>query len=174
MNVYAEIVNYNVANEQYNLVLEFEFVPGNTPGFQHLTPYYLDSSGICGPGLLKAPTPTTFDTTMPSAFTLPKSGYVYAVGGHLEDGGITGTLTSNGAALCSSRATYGGSAQYIDWTGTPRVSSMDVCRAVGNATAGDQWSVTGHYDLTQHPALPIGANSAPVIAAFVAFILHAS
>ncbi|KAK8120146.1 hypothetical protein PG999_004266 [Apiospora kogelbergensis] len=172
MNVYAEMINYNTADEQYNLTLEFEFVPGTAPGFHHLTPYYLESSGICGSGLLTAPTPTTFNTTMPSPFTLTKPGYVYSVGGHLENGGITGALTSNGAAICSAQASYGGSVQYIDWTGTPRLSSMGVCRAVGNVTAGDQWSVTGHYDLTQHPALPIGSNNAPVIAAFVAFVDH--
>ncbi|KAK6850732.1 hypothetical protein PG987_000366 [Apiospora arundinis] len=168
MNVYAEMVNYNADAQQYNLILEFEFVPGTTAGFQHLTPYYLDTSGICGPGLLTAPTPTTFDTTMPGAYTITKPGFVYAVGGHLEDGGITAELTKNGAAICTSQATYGGSAQYIDWTGTPRVSWMDICHAVGNVTTGDQLSVTGHYDLTQHPALPVGSNSAPVIAAFLA------
>ncbi|KAK8053556.1 hypothetical protein PG996_012857 [Apiospora saccharicola] len=173
MNVYAEVVNYNPDAQEYFLVLEFEFVPGTAAGFQHLTPYYLDSSGPCGPSMLTAPPNTTiFDTIMPGTFSLPKSGYVYAVGGHVEDGGTSLELLSNGATLCEAQASYGGSASYVDWTGTPRVSSMTTCFDVGNQTAGDQWSVTGHYDLTQHPVLPLGSNPAPVVAAFEAFVLH--
>lgn len=172
MNVYAEVVNYNAAAEDYYLTLEFEFVPGTTEGFQHLTPYYLDSSGVCGPSLLTAPTNTTFDTVMPGTFALPRSGYLYALGGHLEDGGTALTLLSNGAALCECDASYGTAPSYVDWAGTPRLSAMSLCRDVGNQTAGDQWSVTGHYDLTQHPALGFGSNPAPVVAAFEAFVLH--
>lgn len=172
MNVHAEFVNYNAAAEDYYLTLEFEFVPGTAKGFQHLTPYYLDSSGVCGPSLLTVSTNTTFDTIMPGTFSLPKSGILYAVGGHVEDGGTSVKLVSNGATLCESQAAYGGSPSYVDWTGTPRVSSMSVCFDVGDQTAGDQWSVTGHYDLTQHPALPFGSNPAPVVAAFEAFVLH--
>ncbi|KAK8069396.1 hypothetical protein PG994_006012 [Apiospora phragmitis] len=171
MDVYAEILNYNTVAEQYNLIMEWETI-NSTADFQHLTPYYLDSSGVCGPGLLTAPTNTTFDTTMPSPYTLPKSGFVSAVGGHLEDGGITNTLTSNGATLCASQASYGGSAHYIDQNGTPRISSMGLCLDVGNQTAGDQWYVTGHYDLTQHPAMPAGSNPAPVVAAILVFMKH--
>ncbi|KAK8018155.1 hypothetical protein PG991_007345 [Apiospora marii] len=172
MSIYAEVLNYNDADEDYFLTFEFEFVPGTVEGFQHLTPYYLDSSGVCGPSLLTAPNNATFDTVMPGTFTFPQSGYVYAVGGHLEDGGVSLELLSNGAALCEADASYGGSPAYVDWSGTPRLSSMSVCYGVGNQTAGDQWSVTGHYDLTQHPALPFGINPAPVVAAFEAFVLH--
>ncbi|KAK8044985.1 hypothetical protein PG993_005009 [Apiospora rasikravindrae] len=173
MDIYTEILNYNAAAEQYNLVLEFEFVPSTAAGFRHLTPYYLDSSGVCGPGMLTAPPNTPiFDTTMPGTYALPKSGLVWAVGGHLEDGGINLQLTGNGATLCASKAGYGETPSYVDFAGTPRISSMGLCFDVGNQTAGDQWSITGHYDLTQHPALPFGNNPAPVVAAIEAFVLH--
>ncbi|KAK7943128.1 uncharacterized protein PG986_012241 [Apiospora aurea] len=157
MDIYAEILNYNAADEQYNLIMEFEFVPSTAAGFQHLTP---------------TPNTTIFDTTMPAPYALPKSGLLWAVGGHLEDGGATLQLTGNGVPLCTSQAGYGDTPSYVDWNGTPRISSMGVCFDIGNQTVGDQWSVTGHYDLTQHPVLLFGNNPAPVVAAIEAFVLH--
>src|SRR5262245_15823180 len=90
------------------ITVTYDYVPSSTPGIKDATPIWLDINQ-CGNSERPA---KTGQYSYDYSFTMPRSGKLLAIGGHLHDGGTNITIAQNGRVVCDSVATYGGNPEY--------------------------------------------------------------
>ena len=172
----AELMN--VANHSRDAVItyEWDYVAGSPDEYARLTPLWLDVSGICGSADVTVPSgQDTFTYKLEPPWRSTISGEVLLTGGHVHDGGIRTELIKNGQVICDSVAGYGERPEFMEpadgmnmdmGAGINRsmeiahMSSMTVCRGLGPAKVGDEWSVHAFYNLTEHR--PMMGSGAPL------------
>lgn len=118
---------------------------------------------------------------------------VLVTASHLHDGAVQLDIAKNGKTLCEGVATYGGSPEYIsqvpgpDMPGMPgmsmsmsmgpvpltHISAIAMCYGVGATSSNDQWSVTAHYNLTEHPGLEtVNGQAKPIMGIGLLFFVE--
>ncbi|OAA64219.1 hypothetical protein SPI_02866 [Niveomyces insectorum RCEF 264] len=157
-------------------------------GFAAVVPLWLDIDGACGAFTNNSEVAVPADSavftyTMPVPWTPAARLDVYAAAGHLHDGGLQLDFVKNGQVVCSSVAAYGETPGYVSppaagmgtgmgmgmgTTGmtdadTTHISSLTYCPDLGTTHAGDQWSVTAHYNLTAHPGMETASGASMAI-----------
>lgn len=119
---------------------------------------------------------------------------------HVHDGGESMQVTKNGATVCDSTAKYGESEGYVatsihehggSGTGTgglavsenekrapahtiktPHVSSINSCFLLKDKIQpGDEWSIKANYNLTNHKAMAMGSELAPIMGIGLVYIV---
>jgi hypothetical protein len=97
------------------------------------------------------------------------NGEIMGAAGHLHDGGTNVQLLVNDKLVCDSKATYGGSPEFIgkgmgDHHGgsSPHISNMSICLAgrgfegVTEVKKGQKWDLKALYDYSIYPGMSHG------------------
>ncbi|CAK7226080.1 hypothetical protein SBRCBS47491_006107 [Sporothrix bragantina] len=120
----------------------------------------------------------------------PKNYKVLVAASHLHDGALQLDIAKNGATICEGVATYGQTPEYIsevpgeDMPGMPgmsmgsteltHISSIHVCNDAGTTSSNDKWSVTAHYNLTEHQGLEtVNGQAKPIMGIGLLFLIEA-
>ncbi|KAE9985848.1 hypothetical protein BLS_004528 [Venturia inaequalis] len=84
--------------------------------------------------------------------TIASDGVIFAVRGHLHDGGDYVGLSINGQELCQSKGIYkGGKPDAFNQTSRPTLSDMSTCQDQIPVKKGDIMTIIAKYDLENHP-----------------------
>jgi hypothetical protein len=95
------------------------------------------------------------------------NGEIMAAAGHLHDGGTNIQLLVDDKVVCDSKATYGGSPEFIGkgmggghhGGPSPHISNMSLCvtnQSFGGLTevkAGQKWTLKALYDYNAYPGM---------------------
>jgi hypothetical protein len=158
-NLIYDLMNMTAQPANVTIRVDYDFVPLTTPGIRPMTPIWLDINQ-CGNSEKPAlEGKFTYEYTLTSQWT----GKLLGIAGHLHDGGINVAISKNGQQVCDSRATYGGTPEYIEgpnslhMPGMAHISKMALCRGttanpVTSMVPGDTVHLAANYDMTQHHA----------------------
>jgi hypothetical protein len=149
--VFAEIVNYSNQTKRLFANVEYNYVPGK-PKF--------DVSGAiisvtqCDGGNvgIHAEKGQKVFAVKSKDMKVTMDGYIFAVRGHLHDGGDYVGMSVNNKSMCESKAVYGGAAGTAEGGNWQTVSDMTVCQEPFPIKKGDTLTVVAKYDLQAHPA----------------------
>jgi hypothetical protein len=151
IGVFAEIVNYTNQTKKIFASVEYNYVPGK-PKYDvsgaTLSVTQCDGANV---GIHPPKGQKVFEVNSKD-MKVEMDGYIFAVRGHLHDGGDYVGISVNNKSMCQSKAIYGGAtgtAQEGNWQ---TVSDMSVCKEPFPVKKGDTLKVTAKYDLQAHPS----------------------
>ncbi len=151
----------------------------NTTDFKAAVPIWLDIDGACGTytngSEVAVPADAhVFSYPSPDAWSPAAAYEVLVAGSHMHDGGTRLDIAKNGAVVCEGVAHYGETPGYVStlpddgMSGMPgmnmaaskadagqlaHISSIHTCFDLGATSASDKWTVTAHYNMTEHPGM---------------------
>ena len=183
--MFAELMNENKEPRPVVATITYEFIPIVPPTFERVTSVWLDIGG-CLDSEQPAKNDTAFEYSMQPAWKANFSGRITTILGHLHDGGTHLEVKQNNVTLCDSVAAYGQSAGYNEsmsgGMGTngmdasmdktmSHISSLTTCDVTGAVHAGDEWSVTAHYNTTEYqPMLTINGKLEPIMGISIFYV----
>ena len=136
------------------LTITYEYISFPDESFAHLKLLWLDVGG-CGNSDMPAFANKSFHYTS-SPWIAPTEGRVVGIGGHLHDGGTHLDVMRNGKKVCKCSASYSGDPGHEIGAETDmkmnmeHVSSISFCSNKGVMQPGDEWTVTAHYNTSEH------------------------
>jgi hypothetical protein len=138
----------------------YEYLDGYAEGIDDIQPIWLDVRQ-CGTSEIRPPQSKNVFSI--GADWIPDfSGEIIIAGGHVHDGGTNLKLSLDGKVLCDSKASYGGSKEFIAQTHghTGARGKFEHLRAMSNCftdlnktttlKSGQRWRIEGFYDFNQH------------------------
>lgn len=157
----TELMNMATVPQTAYVTVTWEYITQPPPTFSRVKVLWLDVGGCNGNAHL-----TPKSTTQAFEFKSPDwvsdiSGKITFMGGHLHDGGTHLNIKKNGVDHCDCFASYGASSEGISvhsgtststTIGNAHISDISICKNMNDIMVepGDIWSVTAHYDPTQH------------------------
>jgi hypothetical protein len=161
-----DLMNMNAQAKQVYITVEFGYSPISTPNVRPITPLWLDVAG-CISGSAVPARPGQVFTLRSTPVVSQNVGKLIGIGGHIHDGGINLLVKKNGQVICDSRATYGGTPEYIEgptsleMPGMAHLSQMSRCQGpreapVTSIARGDSFVIEANYDMT--PTGPGGGH----------------
>ena len=167
-----ELMLKNELNIPKDLVfsIEWEFVPGRPAGWGNVRGLWMDIAP-CSAMMsdISPPAGKSQFTLSGPAWTSSVDGRLLNTVGHMHDGGVEVQILSKDQRICSSKASYDGTPQYIPSSQAlalgavkmSHISSYSPCIAIGELKKGDALSLTASYDFNKwRPGLnKIGAQS---------------
>ena len=151
-----ELMLKNEVNKQQEVVfsIEWEFVPGRPAGWQDVKGIWMDVAP-CSAMMSDIEPPagkSKFTLTGPS-WTSTVDGTLLNTVGHMHDGGLEVQITVNGKSVCSSKAEYNTSPDYISDPKSKHISRYTPCIAIGDIKKGDKLALSAGYDFDTYPPL---------------------
>lgn len=156
----TELMNMATMPQTAYVTVTWEYITQPPSSFSNVNVLWLDIGG-CGASD-QPPNSTTqaFEYTSPDWMS-DMSGKITFIGGHLHDGGTHLNVKKNGIDQCDCVATYGTSPEHSGglMTGSAakspdnaHISDISICQNMDNVMVepGDSWTITAHYDPTQH------------------------
>jgi hypothetical protein len=136
--------------------LDVEYLPGKQRDFSNSQCVYL-SVKPCSPEGFR---PDNDKITLTSTgWKAPWDGEVISYVGHMHDGAVGVSVAHENVTFCDSVATYGGNPLFIEPPQTPggkpvpSISNQSQCLPHLKFKKGDDFTITGRFDATQHPYL---------------------
>ncbi|TVY19817.1 hypothetical protein LARI1_G004723, partial [Lachnellula arida] len=175
----AELMNTSEDTQTAVVTITFEYIPHLPPGFNKVTPVWLDIAGCDSDSEVPVKNDAVFEyTSVP--WMANTTGRVVAAIGHIHDGGTHIQISNNNSTLCDCTATYGSSPGYIDaaggmvmnMTGMSAVEMGNVGKHIsaikecdgGQIALGDNVTVTASYNLTEYvPMMYTNGSLAPMM-----------
>jgi hypothetical protein len=184
----VDLMNMNMEDKTVYLTMYYDFLEGPLPaGWDDVRVVWFDANQ-CG-------TSEVTPTRQNGAFTISSwkwtpnfTGKILGVGGHLHDGGMQLDIKVNNKVLCSSKAAYAQSKEYINGGGNgahgasthghgvalKHISSMSSCYVpnipVTELTKDQSWHVEGQYDYSQHDGNKDGNKQAEIMAIALMYV----
>ncbi|KAF2669195.1 hypothetical protein BT63DRAFT_424927 [Microthyrium microscopicum] len=158
----SEIVNYNPKEKEIYLSLDYEFLPGKTPGLMNVGMGALSVEGCAGPTAGFMPPADKPIKYTGSEYIITENGYFVNWMPHLHDGGEKINIFLNGKDVCETKAVYGsdsGSEAVVGGSKWETISSYIPCEKAIAFKKGDKLKMTADYDLTKHRLRPDSAHS---------------
>ncbi|KAF2670691.1 hypothetical protein BT63DRAFT_439670 [Microthyrium microscopicum] len=150
--VLAEIVNYTNETKKVYASVDYNYVSGKPKyDVSSVTLSVTQCNSNANVGIKPEKGQMVFGMASKN-MTVQMDGYIFAVRGHLHDGGDYVGLEVNGKPVCKSKAIYGGkegTSAAGDWQ---TVSDMSTCKDPVPVKKGDLLVVNAKYDLKSHPA----------------------
>jgi hypothetical protein len=171
-SLYSELMNLDEQAKQVWVTMTYEYIPSHPLDYAETKAVWL-GIGQC----LKPPVPSIdgkpypvdkqgrpfdtkpFDVNSP-AWWSPWNGIKLSVGGHLHDGGTSIFIYENENVLCTSKASYGTSPQFIEKStglqgnpGMRHISHMSGCTMMGPLKKGTRYYLTARYNFDKHPTM---------------------
>jgi hypothetical protein len=164
-----DLMNTNSQRKSVYLTITFEYINGKPKGFDDIRPVWFDVDQ-CGVSDVRAKSSNSYVLNA-RTWHANFNGKVVGMAGHLHDGGINLVVSRNGAQVCDSKATYGGSPEYISPSmkmgGTlgiggndnKHISHMTSCyttdkHSLGKVAPGQSWNLKAWYDYHKAPGMP--------------------
>ncbi|KAF8853912.1 hypothetical protein BDZ45DRAFT_729180 [Acephala macrosclerotiorum] len=170
----TELMNTETVNQTGVVTITFEYIPGLPASFSKVTPVWLDIAP-CDQGSEEPAKNGTFQyTSIPWTAPTTIEGRITCAIGHIHDGGTHIDIAQNNQSMCDAIAAYGQSPGYIDpmnssmmnmpgMTTDTHISSISEC-STGQLNAGDNWTVTAYYNMTEHaPMTNTDGSLAPIM-----------
>lgn len=183
LHLLVDLMNMNEAPQAVYMTLDYDFVPGSTPGTKNVRPLWFDAAQC---GISEVPGRTGQYTVQSGTWTSTVAGKFLMGGGHVHDGGTHLTIEQNGQVVCDSVAAYGETPEYRaggamdhDMGGMDHgdmggwhesISSMNFCHNFGDLRVGDRMHITGYYDDSQHAQMSHGGKLHNVMAIALVYI----
>lgn len=140
----GELMNMYDHSQEVVVSTIWDFVPSDASAFAEAVPFWLDIGG-CDSSEQPAMAAGEFSYASPEN-TTHFNGKVAAIGGHLHDGGTHLEILKNGKPICNTQAAYKGD----------HISQMSTCSDATPVAPGDRWSLSAHYDTSEH--VPMANN----------------
>jgi hypothetical protein len=177
-----DLMNENAARTPVNITLNYEFVPGTTPGMKNVKPLWFDANQC---GVSEVPAKTGKYTIGSGQWRSTVSGKMLWSAGHLHDGGTHLTVEKGGQVVCDSIAKYGTKPEYMggmdhgdgmDHGGTGgmdmamSISEQTFCTNMGTLTSGQTMHITGYYDSSLHEEMMHGGKLHNIMAIALMYV----
>jgi hypothetical protein len=156
-NMIYDLMNMTSAARQVYITVTYQYVSTSTPGYRPMTPLWLDINQCANSERPPQSGSYNYGYSLTSQWT----GSMIGIGGHLHDGGTNVTIAKNSVLVCDSRATYGGTPDYIEGSASTHMPGMahisDMSRCHGTAALpvttiapGDRIDLVANYDADAH------------------------
>ena len=150
--VMAEIINYSNKTRKIFANVKYNYVPGKPKyDVSSVTLSVTQCEANANVGIKPEKGQKVFSMASKN-MTIQMDGYIFAVRGHLHDGGDHVEMTVNGKSVCQSKAIYGGASGTAAGGNWTTVSDMSTCNDPIAVKKGDQLAISAKYDLQAHPA----------------------
>ncbi|KAF1810042.1 hypothetical protein P152DRAFT_484128 [Eremomyces bilateralis CBS 781.70] len=151
----AELINYDPAEKETYIKLEYEYLSGGRPeGYLDVVQNAINMEGCKFAGLSIFPPadgPVIYES---NKYDVIANGYLMNLSPHLHDGGIDFQVYVNEKEVCNSKAIYGGGAQAVGEEPWETIVGYEKCPEGIRIVKGDQVHIKAKYDLTQHRLRP--------------------
>jgi len=174
----VDLMNMNAQDKTVYLTMYYDYLEGPLPsGWDDVKTIWFDVNQ-CGTSEYSPPKQSGSYTITSGRWSPNVTGKILGVGGHLHDGGISIDINyGTGKTLCTSKAAYGETTEYINWGGKKGMGGMNMKRSAGaaamgvaekhissmtecyvgrdtmpikNVEKGQSWYVTANYDYSKH------------------------
>jgi len=172
----VDLMNMNSQDKTVYLTMYYDYLEGPLPaGWDDVKVIWFDVNQ-CGTSEYQPPRQSGSYTVTSGRWTPNLTGRILGVGGHLHDGGTSIDINyGTGQTLCTSKAKYAESSEYINWGGKKSMAGMNMKRSaddmgvadkhissmsecyvgrdplpIKEVTRGQSWYVQAHYDYGQH------------------------
>jgi hypothetical protein len=172
------------------LTMTYEYLPVVPKWFRAVTPVWLDITPdeFCGNSEYPVPANRSAFAVEGIPWEATIDGEVVFAGAHVHDGGITLEIMKNNDTVCTSTASYGATAGYVEKVDanltmggmgkdvgfgidTVHVSSMSSCTELGDMRKGQDWWVRATYNFKQHaPMLDMDGSLSKVMGIVLLYV----
>jgi hypothetical protein len=176
-----DLMNENTAATAVRIKLNYEYLPGTTPGIKNVKPLWFDANQC---GVSEVPAQTGKYSIASGNWSSTVRGTLLGGGGHLHDGGTHLTIEKNSQVICDSVARYGtdpafsgggmdhggGGMDGMDHGGMQSISDQTICPDMGTINTGDRMHITGYYDDAMHEQMMHGGKLHNIMAIALVYV----
>jgi len=189
----VDLMNMNMQDKTVFLTMYYDVVDGPLPaGWDDIKVVWFDANQ-CGTSEIR-PKSQSGSYNVASSYWRPNfEGRILGVGGHLHDGGVDLDIIEGKTKLCTSKASYGETKEYLTFGGkggghggmagmnnghdTPEahISRMTACYIdrvlpVTHVKKGQQWYVEAHYDYNKFQGMKDKGYQSEVMAIALMYV----
>jgi hypothetical protein len=155
-----DLMNENMEDRTVYFTMTYDYAPEHPAGYDDIKVVWLDVQQ-CGTSEVVSPHKDNI-FSISSDWVSDIDGEILGAGGHLHDGGSVLKLKIDGKAVCDSKATYGGTKEYVapknDGSahgGIEHISNMSPCIGFVEFNnqplkSGQKWTLEANYDYNAH------------------------